>query len=45
MYVCTWASQVPLVVKKTPANAEDIRDGGLIPRSARSPGSGHSNPL
>ena len=37
------ASQVVLVVK-TPANAEVIRDLGLIPGSGRSPGGGHSNP-
>ena len=28
MYVCTWASQVPLVVQNPPANAGDIRDMG-----------------
>ena len=33
-----------LVVKNPPTNAEDIRLG-LIPRSGRSPGGGHSNPL
>ena len=32
------ASQVVLVVKNPPANAEDIRDMGQIPRSGRSPG-------
>ena len=26
-----WASQVALVVKNLPANAADVRDGGLIP--------------
>ena len=36
---CVWASQVGLVVKNPPANAEDIRDAG------RSPGEGHGNPL
>jgi len=39
------ASQVALVVKNMPANAEDIRDAGLIPRLGRSPEGGHSNPL
>ena len=39
------ASQVTLVVKNSPANAEDIRDAGLIPGLGRSPGGGHSNPL
>ena len=33
------------MVKNLPANAEDIRDSGLIPRSGRSPGGGHGNPL
>ena len=32
-----WASQVPLVVKNTPASAGDIRDPGLISRLGRSP--------
>ena len=40
-----WTSQVALVVKNLPANAEDIRDVGLIPGSGRSPGGGHGNPL
>ena len=39
------ASQVALEVKNTPANAGDIRDTGSIPRSRRSPGEGHANPL
>ena len=39
------ASQVVLVVKNTPANAEDIRDVGSIPESGRSPGEGHGHPL
>ena len=39
------ASQLALVVKNPPANARDIRDAGLIPRSERSPGGGHGNPL
>jgi len=33
------------VVKNLPANAEDIRDVGLIPGLGRSPGGGHDNPL
>jgi len=37
--------QVVLVVKNPPANAEDIRDMGLIPGLGRSPGGGHDNPL
>ena len=39
------ASQVPLVIKNPPANAEDIRDVGSIPGLGRSPGGGHGNPL
>ena len=38
-------SQVALVVKNLPANAEDIRDMGSIPGSGRSSGGGHGNPL
>ena len=34
-----------LVVKNLPANAEDIRDEGLIPGSGRSSGRGHDNLL
>ena len=34
-----------LVVKNLPANAGDLRDGGLIPGSERSLGGGHGNPL
>ena len=33
------------MVKNLPANAKDIRDVGSIPRSGRSPGGGHGNPL
>ena len=39
------ASQVALVVKNLPANAEDIRNAGSIPGLGRSPGEGHGNPL
>ena len=39
------ASQVALVVKNTPANAEGVRDTGLIPGLGRSPAGGHGNPL
>ena len=41
--LCT--SQVLLVVKNPPANAGDIRDGGLNPGCGRSPGGGHGDPL
>ena len=34
-----------LVVKNLPVNAGDIRDSGLVPRSGKSPGGGHGNPL
>ena len=40
-----WASQVALVVKNLPANAEDVRDEASIPGSGISPGGGHGNPL
>ena len=40
-----WASQVVLVVKNPRAKAGDVRDGGLIPWSGRSPGGGHGSPL
>ena len=38
-------SQVTLVVKKPPANAEDIKDAGSIPGWKRSPGERHDTPL
>ena len=43
-YYFMWlrASQVALVVKNPLANARGV---GLIPRSERSPGGGHGNPL
>ena len=40
-----WASQVALVVKSHLAHEGDIKDRGLIPGLARSPGEGHGNPL
>ena len=43
VYILCWTSQVVLGVKNVPANAQDIRDAGLIP--GRSPGGGHGNPL
>ena len=33
------------MVKNPPTNAGDMRDGGSIPGSGRSPGGGHGNPL
>ena len=38
-------SQAVLVVKNPLVNAGDVRDASLIPRSGRSPGGGHGNPL
>ena len=38
-----WTSQVALVLKNTPTNA-DVRDMNLIPASGRSPRGGHANP-
>ena len=39
------ASQVVLLVKNPPAEAEDIRDKQSIPGWERSPGGGNGNPL
>ena len=39
------ASHVVLVVKKVSANAGDLRNMGLIPRSGRSHGVGNDKPL
>ena len=36
---------VALVIKTPPANAEDVRDAGLIPVLEKSPGGGHGNPF
>ena len=41
-YASLGASQVTLEVKDPPANAGDM---GSLPRSGRSPGGGHGNPL
>ena len=41
----SWASQVVLMVKNSPANAGDVKDTGSIPGSGRFPGGGHGNPL
>ena len=38
-------SQVALVVKNPPANADDTREVCSVPGSGRSPGGGHGNPL
>ena len=38
-------SQVTLMVKNLPANAEDVRDVGLMPGSGRSAGDGNGNSL
>ena len=34
-----------LVLKNPPANADDVRDVGLIPGLGRSPGGDHGNPV
>ena len=39
------ASQMALVVKNPPANAGRLKRNRFIPRSGRSPGGGHGNPL
>ena len=39
------ASQVALLVKNSPTNAQDLRDVGLSPELGRSPGEGNGNPL
>ena len=39
------ASQVALPVKNPPADGGEVRETGLIPGLARSPGGGHGNPL
>ena len=41
----SWASQVVLVVKNHPANAEDVIDAGLIPGLGKFPEGGHGNPF
>ena len=41
MYILQQASQVVLVVKKSPADRGDVRDVGSIPGSRRSPGEGN----
>ena len=40
-----WAFRVTLEVKNLPASAGDVRDTSSIPRSGRSPGGWHGNPL
>ena len=45
MHTYVWASQVALVLKNPPTNAEDVRDACLIPGLGRSPGGGNSIPL
>ena len=42
---CTWGSQVVLVVKNLPVNAEDARDVGSIPGLGIPFREGHGNPL
>ena len=40
----SWASQVMLVVKSSPANTGDVRDVSSVPGSGRSPGGGRGDP-
>ena len=40
-----WASQVALVLKNPPTNAEDSRDAGSVPGLGRSPGEENGNLL
>ena len=40
-----WASQMALVIKNLPADAEEVRDMGLNHGSGRPPGVGRGNPL
>ena len=44
-YSYTQCSQMALVVKNPPANADDVRDTVSIPGCGRCPGGGHANPL
>ena len=43
--LCFQSSQIALVIKNAPVNAEDVRDVGSIPGLGRSPGGGHGSPL
>ena len=43
--VILWASQLALVVRHSPASAEDLREAGAIPELGRSPGGRHGNSL
>ena len=45
VYATCRPSQVALAVKHSPANAEDVRDAGLMVGSGRSPARGYGNPL
>ena len=40
-----WGCPGGAVVKNLPANAGDIGKASSIPKSGRSPGEGHGNPL
>ena len=40
-----WVSQVALVVKNPPANAEHVSEVGSVPGWGRSSGEGYDNPL
>ena len=45
MHALNWSFPSGTVVRNPPADAGDIRDTGLIPGLARSPGGGNGYPL
>ena len=45
IYILTQASKVLLVIKNPSANAEKLKDRGLIPGSRRYPGERNGNPF
>ena len=44
-YVTSWASQVAVEVKNSPASVGDIRDDASTPGLVRSPGGEHGNSI
>ena len=45
MHIYIWTPQMVQWLKNLPANAEEVRDAGLISGSGRSPGVGNVNTL
>ena len=45
MHMYIWTPQMVQWLKNLPANAEEVRDAGLISGSGRSPGVGNVNPF